>query len=96
MLFFVKVRFDVNKLAEFGQKLQEGVITTHPLSTYCQAHDPAVGLNIWEAQDREDFERLFAPHRQFYAEIIEIAQVITPDESMKILMSRGKDEPVTG
>lgn len=88
MYFFVKVRFDAMKLLEFGKKLQGGAITTHPLSTYCLMDDPSIGLNIWEAQDRDDFEKVFAPHREFYAEIIEIAPVITPQESMKILMRR--------
>ncbi len=91
MLFFVKVRVDVNKLAEFGQKLQAGALPTHPVSTYCLKDDPSVGLNIWEAENREAFEKAFAPHREFYSEEIEIAPVITPQESQKILM-----EQITG
>jgi hypothetical protein len=86
MYFFVKVRFDATKILEFGEKLQEGTITTHPLSTYCLLDDPSVGVNIWEAQDRADFEKVFASHREFYSEIIEVAPVITPQESMKILV----------
>jgi hypothetical protein len=88
MQFFVKVRVDINKLAEFGRKLQAGALPTHPLSTYCLKEDPSVGLNIWEAEDEVSFENAFAPHREFYSEIIEISPVILPQESMKILMNK--------
>jgi hypothetical protein len=91
MLFFVKVRVDVNKLAEFGQKLQAGALPTHPVSTYCLKDDPSVGLNIWEAENQEVFERAFAPHREFYSEVMEITPVITAQEAQKILM-----EQITG
>lgn len=88
MLFFVKVRIDVNRLAEFGQKLQRGEIETHPLSTYCLEDDPAVGLNIWEADDQEDFDKKFALHRPFYAEVMEVTPVITAGEAQKVLMEQ--------
>jgi hypothetical protein len=87
MQFFVKVRVDTNKLAEFGRKLQAGELPTHPLITYCLKDDPSVGLNIWEAEDEEGFEKAFAPHREFYSEILEISPVILPQESMKMLMN---------
>lgn len=86
MYFFVKVRIDVSKLSDFGQKLQNGSITTHPLLTYCLKDDPSVGINIWEAEDKPGFEKAFSPHREFYSEIIEITPVITPQESMQALM----------
>lgn len=88
MYFFVKVRIDTGKLSEFGKMLQNGIITTHPLSTYCLHDDPRVGLNIWEAKDRDDFEKLFEPHRRFYSEVIEVSQVITPEESMKVILGQ--------
>ena len=88
MLFFVKVRLDVSKMPELGRKLQAGLLPTHPVSTYCLKDDPAVGLNIWEAEDREAFERAFAPHREYYAELIEIVPVITPQEAQQLLMAR--------
>jgi hypothetical protein len=88
MLFFVKVRIDVSKLMAFGQKLQAGAIHTHPISTYCLAEDPSVGLNIWEAESKEAFEEAFAPHREYYSEVIEIVPVITPQEAQRILMER--------
>ena len=89
MYFFVKARVDVNKLAAFGQKLQSGELKTHPLSTYCLLNDPPVGINIWEAEDQEDFEKKFLPHRDFYSEIIEVAPVILPQEAMLTLARRG-------
>jgi hypothetical protein len=85
MKFFVKVRIDISKMAEFGRKLQSGEIKTHPELTYCLKDDPSVGINIWQAADNEDFERVFLPHREFYQEVIEISPVISPEESMKIL-----------
>jgi hypothetical protein len=88
MLFFVRVRVDVTKLAEFGQKLQTGALHTHPVSTYCLKDDPSVGLNIWEAEDPEAFEMAFAPHRAFYSDVMEILPVITPQEAQRILMER--------
>jgi hypothetical protein len=88
MLFFVKVRLDTGKMVDLGKKLQAGVLPTHPLSTYCLKDDPAVGLNIWEAEDRADFDRKFAPHREYYSEIIEVTPVILPQESMGILMKQ--------
>ena len=91
MLFFVKVRVDVNKLAEFGQKLQAGALRTHPVSTYCLKADPAVGLNIWEAESQEAFEQAFAPHKAYYSAVLEVVPVITPQEAQKILM-----EEITG
>jgi hypothetical protein len=86
MLFFVKVRVDVTKLAELGQKLRAGALRTHPVSTYCLQADPAVGLNIWEAESQEAFEQAFAPHKEYYSAVMEIVPVITPLEAQKILM----------
>lgn len=91
MFYFVKVRIDVGKMSEFGQKLQSGAIKTHPLVTYCLQDDPSVGLNIWEAQDKESFEEAFHPHREFYAEVIDISPVILPQEAMAILMQPSKN-----
>ena len=87
MYFFVKVRVDRAKLAEFGTKLRGGAITTHPLSTYCLQDDPSVGVNIWEAADRADFETQFSQHREYYSEILEISPLLTTPEAMRILMS---------
>jgi hypothetical protein len=88
MYIFVKVRVDVNQLGEFGKKLQSGALKTHPLSTYCLANDPSVGLNIWEAEDMEAFEKAFLPHREFYSEILEVEPVILPEVAMKKLFSQ--------
>jgi hypothetical protein len=88
MLFFVKVRLDTGKMVELGKKLQAGELPTHPVSTYCVKDDPTVGLNIWEAEDRVDFDRVFAPHREYYSEIMEVTPVILPQESMAILMKQ--------
>ncbi|MBN1429116.1 MAG: hypothetical protein JXB07_12140 [Anaerolineae bacterium] len=88
MLFFVKVRVDVDKLVDLGQRLQAGAIQTHPVITYCLKEDPSIGLNIWEAEDREAFEKAFAPHREYYSEVMETVPVITPQEAQKILMEQ--------
>ena len=88
MLFFVKVRIDVRKLAGLGRKIQSGEFNTHPTSTYCLKDDPSVGLSIWEAADFEDFERKFAPHREYYAEVYEVTPVITAAEAQQLLVKQ--------
>ncbi|HEX2905490.1 MAG TPA: hypothetical protein VHO69_01420 [Phototrophicaceae bacterium] len=88
MLFFVKVRVDINKLGELGQKLQIGAFLSHPISTYCLQDDPSVGLNIWEAEDWDAFERAFAPQREYYSEVLEIMPVMTAQEAQRLLMAQ--------
>jgi hypothetical protein len=79
---------DINQLVEFGQKLQAGAFHAHPVSTYCLKNDPTIGLNIWEADSPEAFEQAFAPQRKYYAAVMEIVPVITPQEAQKILMEQ--------
>jgi len=87
MLFFVKVRIDTTRMMEFGQKLQNGEIdTSHTIITYCIKDDPTVGLNFWYADTIEEFEKVLTQYRAFYKEIIEIIQVITPMNAMKLIM----------
>ena len=87
MLFLVKVRVNTDSLFEYGQQLQSGSITTHPLSTYCLADDPEVGLNIWEADDRDSLNEAFAPHAP-YSRILEVVPVITAQEAQRLLIER--------
>jgi hypothetical protein len=87
MFFFVKVRIDTSKMMEMGQKLQSGELDTSQLiTTYCIKDDPTVGLNIWYADNQKHFEAVFAPHRAYYKEVIEVIPVITPMDSMKLIM----------
>lgn len=89
MLFFVKVRIDLTKLAEMGQKLQTGELDTgHILSTHCIKADPSVGMSIWEAASREDFEKYIAPFNAYYTEVMEITPVITAEEAKQLLMKQ--------
>jgi hypothetical protein len=91
MLFFGKVRINITKLKEFGEKLQSGALgPSFTKSTHCLQDDPTVGLNIWEARDREDLEKKLKPHRVYYAEVLEIEAVITPQESQRILIEQLK------
>jgi hypothetical protein len=91
MLFFVKVRIDTAKMMEMGQKLQSGELDTSQLIvTYCIKNDPTVGLNIWYADSQKNFEEVFAPHRIFYKEVMEIIPVITPMDSMKLILENMK------
>jgi hypothetical protein len=86
VLFFVKVRIDTAQLDELGRRLADGSLDRSALrSTYCHAFDPEVGLNIWEADSPEEFRRVFAPHRAYYRDLIEVTPVITPAESMGLL-----------
>ncbi|RPI79714.1 MAG: RNA polymerase sigma factor [Desulfobacteraceae bacterium] len=67
VLFFGKVRIDITKLKEFGEKLQAGALGPgFTKSTHCLQDDPTVGLNIWEVLDREDLEKKLKPHRAYY------------------------------
>ncbi len=91
MLFFVKARIDVKKMMEFGNKLQNGELTSHTLNVYCLKDDPSVGLAIWQAESLEDFEAKFEPHREFYQEVMVVEPVIEASESQKILMQVLKD-----
>jgi metal-responsive CopG/Arc/MetJ family transcriptional regulator len=87
LFYFVKVRIDVNKMMEFGQKLQSGEIdNSHTLVTFCIKEDPAVGLNIWQANDKESFERAFSVHSKYYKEILEVTPVVTAGNAMKLLL----------
>jgi hypothetical protein len=91
MLFFIKVRIDVARMPELGQRLQRGELDTSAIrSTYCLQDDPSVGLNIWEAEDRAHLERLLAPHRPYYAEVMSISPVLTPSEAQKVLAQQTK------
>lgn len=86
MLFFVKVRIDVAQMAEMGRRLADGTLDRSALrSTYCHAFDPEVGLNIWEAETPEQFRQLFAPHRAYYRDVVEVTPVIIPSEAMALL-----------
>ena len=88
MLFFVKVRIDVDQVNELGRALAEGSLDRSALrSTYCHQYDPEVGLNIWEADDLADFRRRFSPHRAFYRDLVEVTPVITPAEAMQLLIT---------
>ncbi len=89
MLFFVKVRIDLKKMPEMGAKLSSGELDKSPiLSTFCIADDPSVGLNIWEAESRDDFEKKFAPHKEYYAQVMEVTPVITAKEAQQLLMKQ--------
>ncbi len=88
MLFFVKVRVDPARLVEFGQQLRAGAFQHHPLCTYCLQADPAVGLNIWEAESREAFEQAFAPQREYYSAVLEVVPVITAQEAQRVLLAQ--------
>ena len=62
MLFQVKVRVDLSKMKEFGQKLQMNELDRSCIrgETYCLKDDPAVGFSIWEIDTTEEFETKFA------------------------------------
>ena len=89
MLFFVKVRLDLTKFAEMGRKLQSGELDRTAIkSVHCPQADPTVGLAIWEATDRADFDQKFAPHRPYYAEVAEITPVVTSPEAQQLIIQQ--------
>ena len=86
MLFQVRVRVDVARMAEFGRKLQTGALDRSAIrgETYCLADDPAVGFSVWEAPDLDAFEAVFAAWRPYYSET-EVRPLVTPAEAMRLL-----------
>jgi hypothetical protein len=87
MRFLVKVKVNVEKLKEFGQKLQKGELNRSMIcsDTYCLAEDPTVGFSVWEAENREGFDSVFSAWHYFYSETT-ITEVISSNEAIKILM----------
>jgi hypothetical protein len=91
MLFQIKVKVNLSKMVEFGQKLKNGALDRSCIrgETYCLKNDPAVGFSIWEAASKAEFEATFAAWSSYYEEI-EIAEVITPQEAMGLLFNQIK------
>ena len=89
MLFQVRVRVNLARIVEFGQRLQRNELdrTAIRSETYCLKSDPAVGLSIWEASDREAFESVFAAWKPYYSET-EVTEVITARDAMGALMQQ--------
>ena len=87
MLFFVKVRIDIDHIDELGRRLADGTLDRSALrSTHCHRFDPEVGLNIWEADSPTEFWQQFTPHRAYYRDLLEVTPVITPGEAMHLLL----------
>ena len=86
MLFQVKVRVNLAKMAEFGQKLQKGELDRSCIrgETYCLKNAPAVGFSIWEAESKNEFDAKFTSWLDYYDKV-EINEVITPLEAMSLL-----------
>ncbi len=89
MLFQVKVRVNIAKMAEFGEKLQKGELDRSCIrgETHCLKNDPAVGFSIWEADSKNEFDTKFAPWRYYY-DTVEVNEVITPIEAMTRLFKK--------
>ena len=93
MLFQVKVRVNLTKMAEFGQKLLKGELDRSCIrgETHCLKNDPAVGFSIWEAESQNDFNTKFKPWQNYYSEV-EIQEVITPMDAMSALFNQLKNK----
>ena len=91
MRYQVRVKIDLSRMAEFGQKLQKGELDRSLIrgETHCLKDDPAVGFSIWEAESREEFDSKFAPWRKYYSEVV-VSEVITPVQAMTVLFDQLK------
>ena len=49
-------------------------------------------MSFWQADSQKDFEEVFDKYKVFYKEVLEIIPVITPMESMKLIMSKMKNQ----
>jgi hypothetical protein len=80
-------------MPEFGQKLQKGELDRSCIrgETYCIKDDPSVGYSIWEVETKDEFEKKFNSWRQYYSEV-EVAEVISPNEAMSLLISNKKNK----
>lgn len=89
MLFQIKVRVNLAKMIEFGQKLQKGELDRSCIrgETHCLRNDPAVGFSIWEASNKVELEERLASWLEFYSDV-DISEVITPQEAMGLLFSQ--------
>ncbi|CAI9404001.1 hypothetical protein [Nocardioides sp. T2.26MG-1] len=86
MLYLVKVRVDVTKLAEFGAKIANQEFDNSSTRwTYCRKDDPAVGYSLWETTDEAEFVKKFSPYRPYYAEV-EVTEMVLPSEAQALLM----------
>jgi hypothetical protein len=87
MKYLVKVKVNVSTMMEFGEKLQKGELDRSCIKgeTYCLKEDPSIGYSIWESETQEEFEKKFHPWKQYYSKM-EIKEVISPDEAMRLLM----------
>lgn len=88
-MFLVKARIDTAKMMELGEKLQSGELDTKMIKfTYCIKKDPTVGVSLWTAKDKADFDKLLAPHKEYYKEIIDISSAVKPEEAMTLIMQK--------
>jgi hypothetical protein len=88
MIFCVRVRIDLIKMPELGQKLQNGELDLSNIKTiYCMKDDPSVGISFWEAENEQVFREKFKPHCEYYREV-EIIPMITSVEAQQILMKQ--------
>ena len=89
MLFYIKARVNILKMAEFGQKLFSGELDrSQTVSSYCLKEDPEVGINIWETENREELDRLLEQYKPYFTEIIELKEVIKPMDAFVVLQKK--------
>ena len=91
MFFFGKVKVNTENLPEFGQKLFNNELQrNHVKFSFCLKNNPAIGLNIWEAESRAELEKILLTYKPYFSEIIEIKELITPRESFEFLMKEAQ------
>lgn len=87
LYFFIKVKIDITKIKELGEKLQSGELdSSNIIMTYCIKNDPTVGLSFWQADTFEDFNKTFEQFKIYYSEVIDVIQVVTSMQSLKLIM----------
>jgi len=89
MQYLVKVRVNPATLGLFAARLQAGGLDRSLIrsETWCLADDPAVGYSVWEAADRQEFDQVFGPWKEYYSESL-VREVSSAAESMRRLMAR--------
>ena len=72
---------------ELAQKLESGELDTKMIIfTYCIKDDPTVGISLWKAKDKREFDTAFETHKKYYKEIIDVFPVVQSAEAKNLIL----------
>ena len=88
MIFQIKVKVKIETLKEFAEMLIAGKLDRSAVisETYCEKDEPSVGISYWKVEDLKELESKFSSWKPYY-EKVEIKEVVTALEAMKLLIN---------